>query len=141
MPITVSDRSRQYVRKRAQDHMGANVSVYRGTTQTFNSTTGMVETPVSAPYYTGVARVWQVDSSQVIMAGEADITVANTNISIPWGSTLPKKDDLVKINKNPVDPTLENEVFRVMGVDGGGLIGGSIRMSCAAFTDSAVWSE
>lgn len=141
MPITVSDRSREYVRKRAQDHMGATVSIFRDATQSFNSTTGIVETPVRTAYYTGIARVWTVDSGQVILAGEADITTANTNVSIPWGSAQPQKDDLVKINSNQADPTVVGKVFRVMNIDGGGLIGGTIRMSCTAFTDSAVWSE
>lgn len=129
------------MRKRTQDHMGAKVSVYRSGTTTFNSTTGMIDTPARTAYYQGKARIWTVNTGQAVIAGEADITLANTNISIPWGSASPQKDDLIIVESNPPDPTLVGKAFRVMAIDGGGLIGGSIRMTCATFTDSAVWSE
>lgn len=141
MKITVSNRSREFVRKRAQDHMTANVKIYRPVDVQFNDLTGMVETPARDPYYTGIARIWQQNTGDSMILGEAHISTSTTNISIPFGSPTPKIDDVVLVVSNAVDPTTVGQAYSVMHFDGGGLIGGTIRMSCRRLADSATWQN
>jgi hypothetical protein len=137
----VSQRSREYVRDRIQDHMEAYVTIYRHGDADFSATTGLVTYPSRSPYYAGKARVWQLNDGDAVVSGEADITILTTNISIPWTAPSPLKDDILVINRNVVDATTVGRVFRVMYVDGGGYIGGTRRMRCVSFSDSAVWEN
>lgn len=139
MKITVSNRSREFVRKRAQDHMISKISIYRPVDVTFNSLTGMVETPTRDPWYVGKARIWQQNTGESVILGEANVSLSTLNISIPFGSDAPKIDDVVTVALNPSDPTLEGTAHAVVYYDGGGMIGGTIRMSCRSLADSAEW--
>lgn len=141
MAITVSQRAREYVRKRAQDHMIATVTLYRPVDVTFNDTTGIVGTPSRASYYTGKCRIWSLNTGSSVIIGETDIAVSDTIISIPFGSPAPKIDDMAVVGINPPDPTLNSMAFIVQHFDGGGLIGGTIRMNCKALADSADWQN
>lgn len=137
----VTQRAREYVRSRIQDHMDADVTIYRHGDADFNATTGLVTYPSRSSYYTGKARVWQLNEGDAVLSGEADITVLTTNISIPWSAPAPLKDDILVINRNIVDESTVGRVFRVVYVDGGGYIGGTRRMRCVSFSDSAVWEN
>lgn len=138
---TVSQRSQQYVRNRVQQHMAATVTLYRYGSTEFDDDTGMVEVPSRSSIYEGIARIWQTNEGQVVIAGDSDIATLTTNISIPWDSVMPCKDDIVVVKSNPGDVGLVGRAFRVLYVDGGGLIGGARRMQCSALADSAVWSQ
>ena len=138
---TVSQRSQQYVRSRVQQHMAATITLYRYGTTEFDEDTGMVEIPTRSSIYEGKARIWQTNEGQAVIAGEADIATLTTNVSIPWESVMPHKDDVVVVKRNPGDVGLVGKAFRVLLVDGGGLIGGARRMQCSALADSAVWAE
>lgn len=141
MAITVSQRAREYVRKRAQDHMTATVSLYRSADVTFSDTTGVSTTPTRTAYYTGKCRIWSLNTGSSVVIGDTDIAVADTVISIPFGSAEPKIDDMAVVSDNPPDPTLEDQAFIIQHFDGGGLIGGTIRLSCKAIVDSANWQN
>ncbi len=137
----VSQRSREYVRDRIQEHMEAFVTIYRHGDAEFDEDTGLETFPSRDAYYVGKARVWQLNEGDVVLSGEADITTLTTNISIPWSAPTPLKDDILVINRNPVDLTTVGRVFRVIYVDGGGYIGGTRRMRCTSLSDSAVWKN
>lgn len=139
--FTVTQRMREYVRKRAQDHMNSTISLYRYGSINFDDITGTVTVPDRDPIYSGKARVWQLNEGQVLVSGDADIATASTNISIPFDAALPKRDDIVVIRTCVQDPSIAGMAFRVMAVDGGGMIGAVRRMQCVALVDSGQWTE
>lgn len=135
----VSQRSREYVRNRVQEHMDGWVSIYRWADVEFDENTGIISYGTRTPYYQGKARIWQVNDGDVVVAGEANITTLMTNISIPWDATVPHKDDIVIVDRNIPDPSIIGFQFRVMFIDAGGYIGGARRMRCVSFSESASW--
>ena len=137
----VTQRSREYVRNRAQQHMEATVKVYKSGDVGFDPTTGISVFPDREPYYEGIARIWQVNEGDMVLSGEAQITQLTTNISIPWDAPSPRKDDIVVVVTNPPDTRLAGWVFHCVYVDGGGYIGGTRRMRTTALTDSANWTN
>ena len=141
--ITVSDYARRYVRERAQDHMAATITLYRhADTINFDELTGIAEIPLgSTVVYAGKARVWTSNSGGAIVVGEAEIATISTNVSIPLDAPMPKKDDIVVVDTNPHDAVTVGTAYRVMSINGGGLIGSVRQMSCTAFTDSSFWEE
>ena len=140
--VTVSDRSIAYVRDRVREHMKANISIYRHPdTVTFDDMTGMVSIPARSVQYTGIARIWSVNTGTPAIIGDVEVSTSSTNISVPIDDFLPEKDDVVVVNSNPGDTSITGKAFRVINVDGGGLIGGARRMQCVALADSAEWEE
>ena len=141
MKITVSDRQRQYVRRRIQDHMNSTVSIYRDAGSVFDEVDGSFQVTTNDPYYEGKAKVWLSNTGSALVIGEADITTTVVNISVPFNEPVPQKDDIVVIETNPNMTSLEGTAYRVTAIDGGGFIGATQRMSCVALTDSAIWSR
>lgn len=139
MKITVSQRSREYARRRSTDHMDSTIKLFRYGQISFDDLTGMLTVPDRDPIYTGIARIWQLDEGQPVISGDADIATASTSISIPFYSVMPKRDDIVVVVLCPQDTNLVGTAFRVMNVDGGGLIGAVRRMQCVALADSGQW--
>ena len=141
MKYAISQRSREYVRDRAQMHMGAIVTIYKSGDVGFDPANGLSVFPDRNSYYEGKARIWQVNEGDMVVSGEAQITQLTTNISIPWDAPSPKKDDIIVVVSNEPDTRLAENVFRVVYVDGGGYIGGTRRMRCVSLTESANWNN
>ena len=141
MRYNVSSRSVSYVRDRVQTLMSCNVSIYNGAEKVLDRVTGVVETQFTNSWYTGKARIWETNTGATVMMGDAAVTIMQTNISIPFNSGVPKKDQIVVVNSSPQDPDLVGRACRVIAVDGNGQIGAARRMTCTAYTDSDVWAR
>jgi hypothetical protein len=96
---------------------------------------------VTSPTYAGKARIWESNTGQIVIVGDAAITLMQTNISIPFSAPKPKRDQIVVVNYAPQDSDLDGRAFRIIAVDGGGQIGATRRMTVTAYTDSDVWSR
>jgi hypothetical protein len=118
-----------------------DVSVYRPVAVVFDEDTGMVEAPDSEPVYKGKARIWQQDTGGTVILGEAGISLSSVNISIPFDSPLPKIDDIVIVNRCSSNKAVEGVGYVVTHFDGGGMIGGTLKMSCQSLADSATWKH
>jgi len=123
--------------------MAATVTIYRhAETIDFDDITGLADLPgPRTEVYSGKARIWTSNTGSVTVVGEAEITLTMTNVSIPLDASLPQKDDVIVVDANAHDTATVGNTYRVMGVDGGGLIGGARRMSCSTFSDSAFWED
>jgi hypothetical protein len=121
--------------------MSCNVSIYNGAEKVLDRVTGVVETQFTNSWYTGKARIWETNTGATVMMGDAAVTIMQTNISIPFNSGVPKKDQIVVVNSSPQDPDLVGRACRVIAVDGNGQIGAARRMTCTAYTDSDVWAR
>lgn len=140
MKLTVSERSRAYVRRRSQDHMNSYVEIYRDGDIEFNETTGVMDTPTRAYYYKGKARISHLHQEGTMLMGEIQMSLGSTEIYIPFDVDVhPKKDDVVVVLDNVNDETIDEHKFRVMSVARGGMYGPSISMTCVSFEDSAQW--
>lgn len=142
MKITVSERTKQYARKRAQDHMSAMVIVYRPEDPqiTFDELTGLSEVPQHEQVYEGKARVWSIDTSGTLILGEADVAQASTNVSIPYdGSVDVRNGDVVYVLAHD-SIAYQGKSYTVMAVSYGGFMDATIRMSCTGLTASNSWS-
>jgi hypothetical protein len=120
--------------------MEAEISLYRYGTTDFNDLTGLLSVPSRSAIYVGKARLWQANDGTVIVTGDADISSTVTNISIPWNGVEPQRDDIAVVTYSPIDDAMLGKAFRVVSVDGGGLIGATRRMRCIALAESASWS-
>jgi hypothetical protein len=134
----VSDRSVAYVRNRAATMMASNVSIYDNGENRMGLD-GVVVYTMRNPLYTGSASIWETSTGATLVEGEAAITLMQTNISIPFGSYLPSKDDVIKVNSCPSDPSYVGRSFRVVAIDKSGRFGATIRMTVTSYADSAVW--
>lgn len=141
MSITVSARTRAYLRKRVQDHMLASITLYRPATGSFNSTTGMVDIPSRSAYYTGSAAIKMLSSGNQVVIGESEISMADTVISIPFDSPKPKIDDVAVVVSNSPNPMLDGMAFVVINFTIGGLLGDTIKINCRSFDDNASWQN
>ena len=140
MKLTVSDRSRAYVRRRSQDHMNSYVEIYRDGAIEFNETTGVMDTPSREYYYKGKARISHLHQEGTMLMGEIQMALGATEIYIPFDIDIhPKKDDVVVVMDSPNDETIDAHKFRVMTVARGGMYGPTISMTCVSFEDSAQW--
>lgn len=140
MKITVSDRSRAYIRQRSQDHMTSYVEIYRDGAIEFNDKTGVMGTPSRDYYYKGKARISHLHQEGTMLMGEIQMALGATEIYIPFDENIhPKRDDVVVVQENVNDSTLVEHKFRVMTVARGGMYGPSITMTCVSFEDSAQW--
>jgi len=141
MKMTVSERTKQYARSRAVDHMDASVIVYRPRDPqvVFDELTGRSHIPEHSILYTGQARVWSVDTSNTLILGEVDIAQASTYISIPYDSADVRNGDVIRVDEHP-SAKFRGKSFTVVGVNYGGFMDATIRMSCTALTPSNSWS-
>lgn len=142
MRITVSERTKKYARQRAQDHMSAMVIIYRPEDPQieFDELTGISEVPAHITVYEGIARVWSIDTSGTLILGEADIAQASTNVSIPYDGTVDVRNgDVVYVLAHD-STAYQGKSYTVMGVNYGGFMDATIRMSCTGLTASNSWS-
>jgi hypothetical protein len=138
--VTVSRYAQNYVRDRAQDHMTAEVTIYRHADAIdFSIVTGIATLPPRQSIYVGKARIWTGDSGASMIIGESEIAMLSTNISIPLDAVTIHKDDIIVVDENPPYEVMTGEGFRVMSVNAGGLIGSTQRTQCISLADSATW--
>jgi hypothetical protein len=133
----ISKRSAGYIRDRVQSLMTSRVTIYDHGENVMGND-GVVTYTMRDARYNGKARIWESDTGATLVEGEAAITLTQTNISIPWGSYQPKKDDVVKFSHCPAYPSYVGRAFRVIAVD---LDGGVHRMTVTSYADSAVWES
>ena len=141
MGITVSERARNYVRGRVEDHMLATISIFRPVEGSFNDSTGIVSIPSRTEFYSGKARIRLLSSGSEIVIGESEIAMADTVISIPHDSPRPKAEDIAVVSDNPPSTILNGYAFTVVNFTVGGLIGASIEMNCRALDDNSSWKN
>ena len=140
MPRTVSTRSRAYVRSYAEAQFNCQVRIFKNTTPALNTTTGLYEATEGVDVYSGVARIWNVEGAGIITVGEADLATQSTFCSIPWDATpVPDVDQTVVVTACPGDSDLVGRSFRIMSVDGGGLMRATRRMQITGITENRSW--
>ncbi len=138
---TVSNYARSYVRARAEVHMNCTVTIYAKSTNEFDVNTGLVTSGFAAEIYEGKARVYSIDGGGTLNLGEALISTKTTYCSIPWDTPYVAVDSVVVINDMPGDVENESTTWRVISVDGGGLMRATRRLQIVAWTSSADWEE
>jgi Family of unknown function (DUF6093) len=132
--------SRQYIARRALGAMVDRVSINRPGDVALNTSTGMNVAVAGEEVYQGLARIYSVTGPQVLDLGEADITLRMTYISIPSDYLpAPQKDDLITVLEARSDEALQGKVFRILDVDGGGLVRAVRRMQCVTWEESSSW--
>lgn len=140
MTYNISDRGVSYVRDRIQQLMTSSVSIYSHAEPVLNESTGLLESPLGAAKYTGKARIWESNTGETILMGEAAVTMSRTSISIPFDTTyIPVKDDIVKVLTCFQDKSLVGKYYRVVSIDGNGQIGAVRRMGVVSYSPSSVW--
>lgn len=136
---TVSDYARRYVRDRAQAHMNCTIILSRHRDGLLDPDSGLYTADTGKVIYRGKARIWDSTTGAIINVGEADLATTATYCSIPFDSEMPRVDDLIRVISAPVDGALESRGFRVMNVDGGGLIRATRRMQITALAENRSW--
>lgn len=138
----ISKYSALYVRTRALNYMTAAIRVLRMGAPVLDETTGESTAVYTEIVYQGKARVWSVEAAGVLELGDGRITTRQTNVSIPWDATpVPKNDDMVIVDDFGGDVDLDTQAFRIIGVDGGGLIRAARRLTCIEWTPDRYWGE
>ena len=139
---TVTPWARSYVRSHSEAHFNCQVSINRHADWTLDGVSGELEITQGNSIYSGEARIWSSDTGSVLALGEADINTMATYVSIPWdASPVPDRDDIVTVSSCPGDPDLAGRAFRIMSVDGGGLMRATRRMQVTALSESASWER
>jgi hypothetical protein len=144
-PIVVSPYARAYARAHATAHMYYTVRIERMSLGVFDQVGGGIVPAVKALIYTGPARIWTVTGPQVIAVGEDEMSMTQTNLSIPWDADpVPHRDDIATVvDYNPHggfgDQALIGKTFRVLDVQYGGQMYATRRMSVQAIEESAAW--
>lgn len=136
---TVSDYARRYVRDRAQAHMNCTIILSRHRDGLLDPTSGLYTADTGKVIYRGIARIWDSTTGAIINVGEADLVTTVTYCSVPFDAAMPRVDDLVRVVTSPSDDTLETRGFRVMNVDGGGLMRATRRMQITALAENRSW--
>lgn len=130
------------VRAYVAEHMNATVRIQRGERGTFDPATGRVGGLTNlSTVYEGKARIRNVTGAGVLNLAEADIATASTTISIPWGSPMPRRDDLVTVLANAADEMDVDRLFRVLEVESAGLFGEARRMQCTTWRSDQQWAN
>ena len=118
------------------------VAIHRPGDTTFNNQTGLNLATEKSSIYQGKARIYSVAGPQVISVGESDLTFRSTYISIPADvHPAPHRDDLVIVLEAVSDEDLQGKAFRVLDVEGGGLVRAVRRMQCTALEESSSWLQ
>lgn len=113
MVSPISKAATSYVRNRATEVMQYTCRIERVERPTY-SETSLVASPGSREViYVGICRVWEVAGGGPVVISETDITMQNTQLSIPWDAqVVPQRFDEVLILTSP-DPALINKRFQI----------------------------
>lgn len=132
--------SRQYIARRALGAMVDRISINRPGDVQLNPTTGMNVAVAGEEIYQGQARIYSVSGPQVVDLGEADIALRMTYVSIPsdW-LPVPQRDDIITVLEARSDEGLQDKAFRILDVDGGGLVRAVRRMQCVSWEENSSW--
>lgn len=130
--------ARAIVRRHVESLMDQQIRILRGARGVLDPATGRVGGLTGATVvYSGKARIWTVRGVGVLAVGEDQLPQRETRISIPIGSPLPRRDDLVQVLDDAVaDPDLTGRLLRITDVDGGSFFGDARRMSAVAVAES-----
>jgi len=140
MVRVASSHSRKYLSRQVNSVMIDTVAIYRPGKVSFNTTTGQNQATEESKIYQGKARIYSVSGPQVVAVGEADLTFRSTYISIPADVLpAPHRDDIVLVLESVSDEELQGKGFRVLDVEGGGLVMAVRRMQCQAMEESSSW--
>lgn len=111
----ISDRARDYVRRRATAVMSATCRIERVTPPVFNQSTGRATTGSKTTIYEGRCRIWEVSAAQApVMVGEEDILMPTTQLSIPWDvNPVPGRRDQVEIIDHDSDASMIGQRYEI----------------------------
>lgn len=138
--ITVSDYARTYLRDRVQGHMNCTIELLRHRDSSLDETTGLYTAVSKTSVYSGVARIWEASSGSIVEVGEADLALVSTYCSIPFDvDVMPHRDDQVLVTACPGDPDLVGRGYRVLMIDGGGLMRATRKMQLIAQAENRAW--
>lgn len=138
--ITVSDYAKRYLKDRVQSHMNCTVAITRLKRGAFNEVTGLYTATVGAEVYTGPARIWSSNAGTVFDSGGGELAMVTTYCSIPQDVVpVPDKDDQIEVQGCPGDPDLVGRVFRIIFVDGGGLMTPTRKMQIVSQSENRSW--
>lgn len=137
--ITVTDYARRYVRDRAQSHMNCTVVLSRFKRGTLDETTGRYTATTGTVLYTGLARIWSSNTGNVFDVSGTEMSMVSTYCSFPWDVAMPHKDDKIEVVTCPGDADLVGRVFRIIYVDGGGLMTATRKTQIVGQTENRSW--
>lgn len=139
----LSNRAREAVRRRIEMAMTATGIIQRGDLGALDPVTMEVGGLANVQtVYSGKMRVRLLTGAGVITSGEQTIDTRTTQITIPIGAPVPHRDDLVTVTDySSSDSDVNNRLFRVMEVEGGGIFGYGRVMTCVSWYESRYWSE
>jgi uncharacterized protein DUF6093 len=143
-----SAMSRRLVRRYAEAHMNAQITILRGVLTALDPATGLVAGLTgAATVYQGKARIHEVSGGGSTDNSDAPDSTRTAVISIPIGAPIPHTDDLITVQGTNVDSDasesdadLDTRAWRITGVDGGTFFGDARRMSCTQTFNSRYWS-
>ncbi len=139
MPRTVSSRTKAIVRKQAEAQFSCTVRIWTPAPASFDAASGQYTSNEGAEKYRGAARIWSVQANGVLSVGEGDLAMQATYCSIPWNHTpIPDVDDWVEMLSSD-DTDLPGRTWRVIGVDGGGLMRATRRLQITGMTENRSW--
>lgn len=142
----VSPRTQRAVQLRTEAAMRSTIQVLRGGLGSLDPVSGTVGGLVDADVVYGgakgaKARIRTLRSS-VVNVGEGTQVVRRAIVSIPIDAPrMPWVDDLVVVvTPGDADLDLASRLFRVTGVEGGGLFGDARRMEVEGWYQSRYWT-
>jgi hypothetical protein len=130
------DREAMYRRKMTQVFMRSQIEIVRPLAPTYDPMTGIAVAASNSTFtgYTGKAHISGSSSAGTIMTGEAMTELSSIQVSIPWDSTpYPREEDQVIVLLDP-NPSLVDEVLRIIDVNRGGNGADVITLSCTFVT-------
>lgn len=87
-----------YVRDKATENMGYTCRIERVKKPSFDQTTGTATHGEKNTIYEGPCRVWELSGGGPVIIAEDEVTMQNTQLSIPWSTTpIPDRNDEVQI--------------------------------------------
>jgi hypothetical protein len=120
--------------------MTSYVHIHQRSADTFSDTTGLVVTGFGTLLYAGVARIYQLGGNTIDL-GEGQIAMNTTYCSIPWDSQSPTIDNVLQINTCPEDDNLNGTTWRILNVDGGGLVRVVRRLQITEWDSNRYWEH
>lgn len=137
----LSDIARAKVTEQMAQLRIDRVVILRGFTGELDPDTGLVGGLSQTRFvYIGEARCHLTNASGTVAIGEGELAQQQMVISIPPVTDLPRVDDMVTITATADQKLLEGSVWRVLGVNGGGVWNVYRQLSCGAWAKSAYWS-
>jgi hypothetical protein len=134
-----STRTLRYVRQRALANMLGQVRVLHVVPPVYDENTLVATGGVATVLYSGRARIYTEQASAAIFTGEAVIQTGATIISLPYNAAVPKVDDIVIVDSFGADTDLEDDVFSITDVGGGGLMRATRQLSVKAYRANRWW--